>query len=192
MKINERSRLASEKGCRKGYYRVSPFMKEAKYVPHLPTFCVCQLFLVNPVFFIGTTESAAVSITFRPFNGTLRTSSRKMWPSPWSTTDSMTGSLKDWVLPCQVRSYSTIENLKLITNNPVVPPPHNNNRWVSAWRIRLDNQQSHQILQELAGPNLQEIKGWTDGCLAGPCSIGAHHQVMGNSAKRHQRSYGIS
>jgi hypothetical protein len=43
MKINERSRLASEKGCRKGYYRVSPFMKEAKYV-HLPTFCVCRLF----------------------------------------------------------------------------------------------------------------------------------------------------
>ena len=48
MKVNERSRLASEKGCRKGYYRVSPFMDEAKYdvVYRLAFHCVA---LINPV-----------------------------------------------------------------------------------------------------------------------------------------------
>lgn len=30
MVINERSRLSSDRRCTKGYYRVSPFMKEAK------------------------------------------------------------------------------------------------------------------------------------------------------------------
>jgi hypothetical protein len=30
MRINKRSRLADVDGCSKGYYRVSPFMKEAK------------------------------------------------------------------------------------------------------------------------------------------------------------------
>ena len=31
MRINKRSRLVDVDGCTKGYYRVSPFMKEAKY-----------------------------------------------------------------------------------------------------------------------------------------------------------------
>lgn len=31
MRINKRSRLADVDGCTKGYYRVSPFMKETKY-----------------------------------------------------------------------------------------------------------------------------------------------------------------
>lgn len=48
MRVDGRSRLPDEEGCAKGYIRVSPFMKEAKYErTHFIERCspdVCHLF----------------------------------------------------------------------------------------------------------------------------------------------------
>jgi hypothetical protein len=80
MTVDELSRLSDEEGCLNGFYRVSPFMKEAKYnqpIRHeslMPNLMIRHLFLLFK-------ESAGVLELFRPSNGTSTIDSRKMLPS---------------------------------------------------------------------------------------------------------------
>jgi hypothetical protein len=74
MTINKRSRLAEVDGCTKGYYRVSPFMKEAKYIT-LTSFNPSSFYLFTFSYSIGFADGLKL---FPLSSGTWKINSRKM------------------------------------------------------------------------------------------------------------------
>jgi hypothetical protein len=82
MRVDVRSRLADVDGCTKGYYTVSPIMKEAKYLISL-----CKIIFPLITIIVLCQDFAAGSEQFRPSSGTWTTKSWKMFPSSWKTLD---------------------------------------------------------------------------------------------------------